>query len=186
MSVNLISLSVNGVPIDEVKAIKNKDSVYELPLNFEASYPPESTDFIDNPNVHIKTQNGGFYPREKLYKSKGNTNIESNINDGFAEVRRKNLNENSTKTSVLINPELTKTVIQKNMRSKSFDEYPRKMDFGPNDKPYQTWKEDKITNIILEDSYPSTCENRGRSAISYNENLVFGKLLLIFVSKIIL
>ena len=171
MSVNLISLAVNGVPIDEVKLVKNENSVYELPLDFEASFPPDCKEFIDNPNIHVRTQKGGYYPRSAVYKSKGNSNVESNLNDGFTEVRKKNMVENATKTSILINPQLTKDLIQKVLRSKSFNDYPKKKDLGPSDKPYQEWKEDKITNIILEDSYPSTCENRGRSEISYNETL---------------
>ena len=143
MAVNLLSFSIDGVPIDELKAVRNDDSVFELPFDFESSCPPVSNNFIDNPNKHIRTQTGGHYPRDQVYCKKGKSNIESNNSDGFAEVRRKELYENSTKSAVTIDPALTQTIIEKKMRSPNFNEYPRKKDRGPKDKPFEIWREDK-------------------------------------------
>lgn len=177
MSVNLLSFSVEGVPIDELKATKNDDSVFELPFNFESTCPPISDNFIDNPNKHIRTQTGGHYPRDQVYCKKGKSNIESNISDGFSEVRRKEFYENSTKAAVIIDPNLTKDIIEKKLRSPKFNEYPRKKDWGPKDKPFEIWKEDRTMNLILEDSYYATGTNRGRNEVSHNEEIIIGKFI---------
>ena len=177
MAVNLLSFSVNGIPIDELEAIQNDDSVFELPFEFVSTCPPLSNNFIDNPNKHIRTQRGGHYPRDQLYCSKGETNVDSSNLDGFTEVRRKELSVNSNKSAVMIDPNLTKDLIDKKIRSPTFNEYPRKRDWGPKDKPYEVWKEDRITNLILDDSYNSTCVNRGRNEFSFNEEIVIGKFL---------
>ena len=176
MAVNLLSLTVDGIPIDQLKIEKNQDSVYELPLNFDISFPPNSDQFIDNPQFHVRNARGGYYPREKLYRNeRGNTNADSNNKDGFLEVRRKELQENSSKPAIPVDQNLTKDIIENHIRSSKFSEYPRRKDFGPKDKPFKVWEEDRNINVILEDSYPSTCVNRGRTDISYNEELVHGK-----------
>ena len=166
MSVNLLSFSVNGVPVDEIKAVENDKLVFELPFVFESTCPPLSDNFIDNPNKHVRTQRGGHYPREQLYDTKGKSNIDSNKLDGFTEVRRKELSENSTKSAVQIDPKLTKDFVEKKLRSPKFNEYPRKRDWGPKDKPFEIWRDDRITYLILEESYNSTCVNRGRNEIN--------------------
>ena len=174
MAVNLLSFSINGVPIDELKATLNDESVFELPFDFESTCPPFSDDFIDNPNKHIRTQTGGHYPRDQIYCKKGKSNIDSNNTDGFSEVRRKELYENSTKAAVSIDPVLTQEIIEKKLRSPKFNEYPRKKDWGPKDKPFEVWKEDRTTNLILEDSYYATGTNRGRNEVSHNEEIIIG------------
>ena len=178
MSVNLLSFEINGIPIDELEAVKNDESVFEMPLEFVSTYPPLSEAFIDNPNKHIRTQQGRHYPRDNVYCSKGNTNVDSNVSDGFNEVRRKELSENSSKTGIQINPTLTKDIIEKKIRLKSFSEYPRKKDMGPVDKPFHVWKEDRKVNLILDDTYSATNVNRGRSAVSFNEEIVIGKFFI--------
>ena len=183
MAVNLLSFSINGVPIDELKATINDESVFELPFDFESTCPPISENFIDHPNKHIRTQTGGHYPRDQVYCSKGKSNIESNKTDGFSEVRRKELFENSTKLAVLIDPSLTKEIIEKKLRSKQFNEYPRKKDWGPQDKPFEVWREDRKINLIMEDSYYSTGTNRGRNEISHNEEIVIGNFSKFFLQK---
>ena len=82
-------------------------------------------------------------------------------------------------TSLMINTMslLTKRfIIEKKIRLKSFSEYPRKKDMGPVDKPFHVWKEDRKVNLILDDTYSATNVNRGRSAVSFNEEIVIGKL----------
>ena len=177
MAVNLLSFSIDGIPIDELKATKNDDSVFELPFEFESTCPPLSENFIDNPNKHVRTQRGGHYPRDQVYCKKGRSNIESNNVDGFSEVRRKELYENSTKSAILIDPILTKDIIEQKLRSLKFNEYPRKRDWGPKDKPFELWKDDRTSNLILEDSYYSTNINRGRNEISHNEEIIIGNLI---------
>ena len=180
MAVNLLSFSVDEVPIDELEAIRNDDLVFEMPFEFESICPPLSNYFIDNPNKHVRTQRGGHYPIDQLYDSKGRSNIDSNKSDGFTEVRRKELSENSTKSAIQIDPNLPKEFIDKKIREKDFNEYPRKMDWGPKDKPFEVWKEDRVTNLILDDAYNSTCVNRGRNEISFNEDIIIGNSHFLF------
>ena len=56
------------------------------------------------------------------------------------------------------------------------NEYPRKKDGGPKDKPFEMWQEDRTTNLILEDCYYATGTNRGRNELSHNEEIIIGKI----------
>ena len=113
MAVNLLSFSIDGIPIDELKSERNENSIFEMPFEFDSTCPPLSENFIDNPNKHVRTQTGGHYPRDQVYCSKSKSNVESNNIDGFSEVRRKELFENSTKSAVSIDPSLTKDFLDK-------------------------------------------------------------------------
>ena len=179
MAVNLVSFSVEGIPIDEIKVIKNNEAIFELPLNFQSKFPPfcESDPFMDHPNHHIRSHKGEFYPREKLYKNKGNTNVDSNVNDGFSDCRRKDLSENSLKSAVAIDPKLTKDLLHSKIRSSKFNDYPNNRDAKLFPKPMEEWKEDRDMNLLLEDSYQSTSVNRGRNEISWNEEFIIGKII---------
>ena len=166
---------INDSPIDEIKAVKNENDMFELPENFAAIYPPFNPFFIDNPNHHIKMQNGSYYEREKLYKNKGNSNVSSSINDSFMEVRRKEIVENSTKMTVRVDPKMTKEVLEDNLRSNDFNKYPMERDSKRFPKTMEKWQNDKNVNLVLEDVYQSTNTNRGRSEFSFNQELIIGK-----------
>ena len=177
MTVNLINLTVRGVPIDELKVLKIDDSTFGLPLEFDSKYPPFSpNNKTDNPNIHIRMQNGGFYEREKVYRNKGNTNVESNKTDGFVDVRRKELAENAISSPMRVDSKATKEILEDNLRSKNFQKYPMKKDDTRYPKSMAHWKDDKNTNLVLEDSYFSTSVNRGRSEHSHNTEIIIGKI----------
>jgi hypothetical protein len=175
MAVNLISLMVDDTPIDECKATQNADSTFGLPINITAKYPPFSSGFIDHPNQHIRMQNGGYYEREKVYKNKGNTNVDSSNKDNFVEVRRKVLEENSRNSPIRVDSKMTKEILEENLRSKNFNNYPMNRDATRYPKSMSHWQEDKNVNLVLEDVYQSTNVNRGRSEFSYNEEIIIGK-----------
>jgi hypothetical protein len=178
MTVNLINLSVTGIPINELKVLKIDDSTFGLPLNIDSNCPPFSSDnSIDHPDQYIKLQNWGYYEREKVYRNKGNTNVESNKNDKFVKVRRKELAENAINSPIRIEPKLTKDILEANLRSKNFQKYPMKKDEMRYPKPMAHWKDDKNTNLVLEDSYYSTNVNRGRSEYSHNSEIIIGEII---------
>ena len=176
MAVNLINIMVDRTPIDELKVIKNEDSTFELPLNISAKYPPFSKEiFTDHPNEHMKMQNGMYYEREKVYKNKGNSNVESSKNNTFVEVRRNEFAENASHTPIRVDSAMTKEILELNLRSKKFNSYPMDKDNVRYPKPMEVWKDDRNVNLILEDSYYSTSINRGRSEVSFNEEFIIGK-----------
>ena len=180
MAVNLINIMVDETPIDELKVIKNEDSTFELPLNISAKYPLFSKNiFADHPNEHLKMQNGMYYEREKVYKNKGNSNVESSKSNTFVEVRRSEFAENASHTPIKVDSTMTKDVLESNLRSKNFNIYPMDKDNVRYPKPMEAWRDDRNVNLILEDSYYSTSTNRGRSEVSFNEEFIIGKFFML-------
>jgi hypothetical protein len=178
MAVNLINFLVEDTPLDQVKAVKIDDSTYGLPLNFKAKYPPFSArTFLDHPNQHIKMQNGGYFEREKVYRNKGNTNVDSSNKDGFIDVRKKELAENAIHSPIRVDPTSTKEIIEDNLKSKNFNKYPMDKDEKRYPKPMSHWREDKSINLVLEDVYQSTNTNRGRGEHSFNQEIIIGKII---------
>ena len=177
MAVNLISLTVGETPIDELEAVKNEDSTFELPLNFSVKYPPFLQEsFIDHPNNHIKMHNEGYYERNKVYRNKGSTNVESSIHDNFIEVRRKELAENASHSPIRVDSRMTKEIIEQNLRAKTFNQYPMEKDANRYPKPFSHWSSDRNLNLVLEDAYQATNTNRGRAEVSFNQEIIIGTI----------
>lgn len=175
MSTNLIIPTCEGVPIDEVRLGK-VDNTFLLPENeLELVFPPfkESDPFLDHPNYHIKTQKGEYYPRKKLYNS--SANVESNNTDGYNECRLKDLSENASLSAVRIDHKISEKVATKKINSEKLNEYPFHF-LTPRYAQFETWKQDRDINLVLENTFQSTNINRGRSEKSYNAEITIGKI----------
>lgn len=115
-------------------------------ISFDSKYPPFSPDNLtDHPNQQIKMQNGGYYEWEKVYRNKGNSNVESNKNDNFIEVRRKELAENAIYSPIRVDSKLIKDILETSLRSKIFQKYPMTKDETRKPKPMTEWQDDKNT-----------------------------------------
>jgi hypothetical protein len=173
MATYLIILTFEGVPIDELR-LKKVGNTFVIPeLGLELKYPPfkESDPFLDHPNQHIRTQKGDFYPRNLIYNA--GSNVESNLTDGHKECRIKDLSDNASLSAVRIDTKLTEELITKKAISKKLNKYPSHF-ITPRYAQFESWREDRKMNLILETTFPATNVNRGRAEKSFNSELTIG------------